>query len=509
MPQCWKCGAPPCPPDLPPSVAPSVDLTRLIASNDAPETSEIPSVLHAISDIQNRINTLDGQIAQISRERDEAVENLRQHKAIFSPVRRVPPELLCEIFLFTLPWYRNLDEVAVHQPPWRLGHVCASWRDVAIAYPPLWKFLQVEHSSDVLASEMYPISALQTTLLRAANLPLDVTFEWWYNKCILNPRWLDVFLEHCNRWAVVRIHDYSYRGSFLDILRRVRGRLPELQKLEILHPGFGDDPEELADHFLVAPSLREVILANPKLTDRSVGLPIPWNQITYYRGVYTPARQFQILQAAPNLVECGLGFSEGPLDQDQVVTLPSLRRLYSKNTGFLSHLRLPSLEALFLIQDADLLPSLIQCSSCRLTKLVLTDCELAPTFSTILRCIPILTYLLLEVLPQSRENIPPLFNAMTLSGSPSDLCPNLTSFVFGERPEFSSENPLFPMIQSRLSPHSLSFFRLFHRDPFYDIPHATVLAGIQELADGGLDAAFISSEPEVEALTEMSWSNPS
>ncbi|KAJ6565875.1 hypothetical protein DFH09DRAFT_984160, partial [Mycena vulgaris] len=123
----------------------SVDLVRLLTGNDVPEPSEISSVLRVISDCQARLDVLDFQIeslqtilAQLSSERNETADCLRQSRAIVSPVRRVPPEILCEIFALTLPWDRRVSERTAHQPPWRLGHVCAPWRQAAIAYPALW-----------------------------------------------------------------------------------------------------------------------------------------------------------------------------------------------------------------------------------------------------------------------------------------------------------------------------------------------------------------------------------
>ncbi|KAJ6595151.1 hypothetical protein DFH09DRAFT_1024997, partial [Mycena vulgaris] len=152
MQSCWSCGAPPFPPELPPP-SPSVDLAQLLTRNDVPQLFEIQSVLQVISDSQGRLNLLDAQIesvqatlAQLARDREETAGCLRQHKAIISPVRRVPPELLCEIFSLTLPWKKMFNDIEVLQSPWRLGHVCAPWRDAAIGYPPLWRVLEIQNS---------------------------------------------------------------------------------------------------------------------------------------------------------------------------------------------------------------------------------------------------------------------------------------------------------------------------------------------------------------------------
>ncbi|KAJ7460293.1 hypothetical protein FB451DRAFT_1141366 [Mycena latifolia] len=525
MAECWKCGATPFPPSLPPA-PPSVELTRLLMSNEAPHSSEVPSVLHALSDSQARLDFLDariesvrGTLAELCAERNETTKALRQHKAILSPLRRVPPELLCEIFSLTMPWSRCIDTVDVHQPPWGLAHVCASWRHAAVTYPALWRYFDLGHSFSASVMEQYPISLLETTLLRSANVSLDVTFRGWCDQGVdIDPAWLDLFLPHCNRWAAVHILFTDTFDAFRDILRRVKGQLPALQILSV----YNDPRAALEDYFAVAPMLLEVLLSTHDLTQPSPPLAIPWGQITRYRGVYTPARQFEILQAAPNLVQCGLGFAsdddEVELEEDQVVTLPSLRRLDLQDSSFLNHLRLPSLEALFLLSGADALPSLIQRSSCRLTKLVLTRGDITIAFPTILRCIPSLTDLVLGVRSMQKPKL--FFEAMVLSGSPADLCPNLTSFAFGPTStRFPASNTFLAMVRSRVRPtlpSRLSFLRICNvgdeTGDQHHRPPAALLAGIQQLADEGLDAASLSTQThsaEIEALKRMAWSDVS
>ncbi|KAJ7488872.1 hypothetical protein FB451DRAFT_1024582 [Mycena latifolia] len=155
----------------------SVDLTRLLTSNNVPEVSDVPSIFHAISNIHTRIDLLDSHVesvratlAKLSREREEMDQNIRARKAILSSIRRVPPELLCQIFSdITMEeackWERRPPT------PLRLGHVCAAWRHADITYPTLWKFLNVAHYSESPVTELHPLSVLETTLLRSANSP--------------------------------------------------------------------------------------------------------------------------------------------------------------------------------------------------------------------------------------------------------------------------------------------------------------------------------------------------
>ncbi|KAJ6447803.1 hypothetical protein C8R47DRAFT_999689, partial [Mycena vitilis] len=131
--------------DPPPAASPN--LAHLLTSNEPPLESEVPFIHKAIADAQGRIQPLDEQIGSLKAQihdlpaalfqfrsrRDEVAENVRRHQSVISPIRRVPAELICEIFLAV-----SLPDDAVNKPPWYLGHICRSWREYALAYSCLW-----------------------------------------------------------------------------------------------------------------------------------------------------------------------------------------------------------------------------------------------------------------------------------------------------------------------------------------------------------------------------------
>ncbi|KAJ7113985.1 hypothetical protein C8R44DRAFT_560379, partial [Mycena epipterygia] len=64
-----------------------------------------------------------------------------QNKGILSPLRRMPPEVLAEIFSWTLPWVHDAMgrwRFDAKSCPWVLTHICGRWRQVAISTPSLW-----------------------------------------------------------------------------------------------------------------------------------------------------------------------------------------------------------------------------------------------------------------------------------------------------------------------------------------------------------------------------------
>ncbi|KAJ7044066.1 hypothetical protein C8F04DRAFT_1228916 [Mycena alexandri] len=108
------------------TLLPEHKLTHVVKSNDAPLDSEIPFIRDFVSNEQNRVVTLYGQIeslqstlVQLTQKRGEAVERVRQHRAVISAVRQMPPELLCEIFVSRLlDSSANADDEIQTEPPW-------------------------------------------------------------------------------------------------------------------------------------------------------------------------------------------------------------------------------------------------------------------------------------------------------------------------------------------------------------------------------------------------------
>ncbi|KAJ6572304.1 hypothetical protein B0H19DRAFT_886330, partial [Mycena capillaripes] len=129
-----------------------------LKSNGTPLDRDLPIIHGLISDGLNRIDALDTRIdalratlSELVSAREDLAEQVRQHRSIASPVRRVSTELLCLIFAFMVSDERyddanwRLGESIIHQSranevntPWRVSGVCRYWRASALSYPPLW-----------------------------------------------------------------------------------------------------------------------------------------------------------------------------------------------------------------------------------------------------------------------------------------------------------------------------------------------------------------------------------
>ncbi|KAJ7619788.1 hypothetical protein DFH06DRAFT_1482833 [Mycena polygramma] len=468
---CWNCQAPVvC--VGPPSARQETARLRVRMGNEVPLESEIPLVREIISCDEERLDALSTQIshleaalADLVQSRHETRERLREHQAILHPVRRVPPELICEIFALTLdsPDGSTINN-AGYSPPWYLGHICRSWRRWAVAYPHLWNHITIP-SSPMPSSDP---SALEALLLRSINVPLTIYWTNGPNNDRIEPQLVDMTVAHCRRWNCLRLDIWGGGAhDVLDWLRPIKGSLPSLTKLEV------DGRNAIPDFFSVAPNLRQVVLTDWQLSYSSPEIQLPWDQITHYRGTYEEDLQLAILRKASNLVQCTISFESpflDPIPPPSPVVLAHLQRLSIEKPQFLCHLEAPSLKELYCRymhpSDIPAVLPFVRRSGCLLQKLVLTACYLSSDLIAALRGLPSLGYFLIQ--PQaSAEEQTDLFRELEIAGTSQDLCPNLHSLVYGVWADFPLE-PFCTMVWSRLRPRQkgsyLTYLRIF--DPF-------------------------------------------
>ncbi|KAJ7685560.1 hypothetical protein DFH06DRAFT_939880, partial [Mycena polygramma] len=87
-----------------------------------------------IGDIDAEIAYFHDQIEALSSLRELEVEEIAALKAKIAPIRKLPVELLAEIFLLSLVPGSSPPE----QDVFRISHVSAHWRQVAHSTPRLW-----------------------------------------------------------------------------------------------------------------------------------------------------------------------------------------------------------------------------------------------------------------------------------------------------------------------------------------------------------------------------------
>ncbi|KAJ7735012.1 hypothetical protein B0H16DRAFT_1268479, partial [Mycena metata] len=116
-------------------------------SNEVPLDSEISIVKSTSLRIGARLVDVDEEITRLEhrlevlKEESRSLAQLRaQNNAIISPLRRIPPEVLAEIFTRTLPpsqSWSGRSGFSSNDTPWVLTHISRHWRAVAIS-TSLW-----------------------------------------------------------------------------------------------------------------------------------------------------------------------------------------------------------------------------------------------------------------------------------------------------------------------------------------------------------------------------------
>ncbi|KAJ7114154.1 hypothetical protein C8R43DRAFT_935280, partial [Mycena crocata] len=93
-------------------------------------------------DLTTEIARLQDIVEKLTAKRDGLTEFVESHLAFVSPVRKLPHDILGEIFVACLPTDRY---PILHQrdSPLLLSHICSDWRSVALSTPRLWEALHI------------------------------------------------------------------------------------------------------------------------------------------------------------------------------------------------------------------------------------------------------------------------------------------------------------------------------------------------------------------------------
>ncbi|KAF7342616.1 F-box domain-containing protein [Mycena sanguinolenta] len=272
---------------------------QLSTTNEPPQASELAFIRPIIDKASARLASLDEEISRLQsrlQKLEDARAALSEYHAkttvILSPMRRIPPEIIGEIFSCTLPTIR--DALSVENCPWVLTHVCGGWRDVALSIPSLWSLIKIDFS----LGQRYPPEMIRTQIQRAGSLKIHFFGAWvqWGNAESQPPE-----LEFID---FLQMADSLVDIGVSSIFRFIPTRLP-------------------ASHQLIR-----------------YDFDAPWE--THY----------ELLKSLPNLQEVHLirsfdfdGHETWP-ESREPISLIHLRRLYVNELGCLDSIRAPILEGI-------------------------------------------------------------------------------------------------------------------------------------------------------------------
>ncbi|PBK91099.1 hypothetical protein ARMGADRAFT_1166656 [Armillaria gallica] len=173
-------------------------LPQLLQSNDAPTDADV--IFFERKPLSALLSTLKSDIAQ--------------HEKAVHPIRRLPPEVLSEIFLQCIDEGGTENEASrfseetllrpktsldPSQCPWTLSKVCSKWRAISLSFPRLWSNIHL-YVRDKKPPQS--IRTLNLQLHRSGTHPLKVAFAVSLSVKDLPPI-TEVLISSCLRWKTV------------------------------------------------------------------------------------------------------------------------------------------------------------------------------------------------------------------------------------------------------------------------------------------------------------------
>ncbi|KAH6906506.1 hypothetical protein BKA70DRAFT_1563805 [Coprinopsis sp. MPI-PUGE-AT-0042] len=346
---------------------------HLLLSNEPPTDEERIVVEHAVAEIRARIALLDEKLKHRPRNqllrwrRARLADFLKAHERVLAPWKRLPFELLMEIFShFTLP---APTEVSIST------HVFVS------PQPGICRRVELRKKT------LHPkyIAMLNRHLEWSMGAPLRVTITSSHRDYPESHPALEAVLVHASRWELLHA---EISLPALKPFEKIRGQLSGLRFLTLGTSAYDRVTSALVDAGLVAapriPSGRPFALFEGALNLRCVdirgflpeGMVLPWGNLEAYKeNVNNVGGMKNFVTGYPRLKHLAIDDNVG-VAWDGIVTLPYLKTLefnynhWSEVDGdiAINHLVLPALEdAAFTGLSAGLVPavrSLLVRSAC-------------------------------------------------------------------------------------------------------------------------------------------------
>ncbi|KAJ7906142.1 hypothetical protein B0H13DRAFT_2507134 [Mycena leptocephala] len=398
---------------------------RLLNSNEPPEDPELGFIRSVVADADARLMRLDEDLAQL-RDRVRQLEEERaalssfhtRNNAILSPLRKLPPEVLGEIFSWTLP-FKTTKMFRATDSPWVLTHISHRWRAVAVLDSSLWSLLRIHYSSATNPKLSYPLCMVKTQVARAKTLKIH-----FYGSEALDPlpqiEVFDYLAVHASRWEELAL---GLTSPLVPLLASLRDRVPLLQRLWIEWCGETQAAAYSINCFQTTPSLMDASVNN---THGVISVALPFHNLTRYHLETSWAAHQGILKLAHSLVEASIScHSHGDApwpNPDEIIELRVLRRLFASHPQILGYLRTPCLEEFavdFLEHENTILQthleSLVLRSACPLRRLCLSGIPAVLPVAEILSRIPSIVHFTASIsVPRAAIGVNGLISHLTV-----------------------------------------------------------------------------------------------
>ncbi|KAK0462377.1 uncharacterized protein EV420DRAFT_1184229 [Desarmillaria tabescens] len=181
------------------SLSDNPEWTRLTRTNDLPLPSQEDALSAMITSYKQKLhhldlekaslheflldmeNLLDEKMDMLDEESARISEAIRECQGIASPIRRLPPELLGQIFLGAIEARSYTDAIRQDEVdetvyvPLSISCVSATWRSIALSFPKLWASITIEINSNGYHEEDAKMERTRFHLDRSQGHPLSIS----------------------------------------------------------------------------------------------------------------------------------------------------------------------------------------------------------------------------------------------------------------------------------------------------------------------------------------------
>ncbi|KAJ7655924.1 hypothetical protein B0H17DRAFT_374794 [Mycena rosella] len=186
-------------------------LQDVLHTNASPSDAEREGIRHLLegpqaelADLTEEIFRLQLLIDDASRKRSQLKQFIDAHLALLSPARRLPDDIVREIFLVSLPSRRN-PTISVDEAPHLLCQICRSWRFIALMTPRLWARIHIVVPPQARIPRLTELVA--AWLSRSGSLPLKISMVFSRiseTTCDVAPL-LSVLMAVSRRWQDMQV----------------------------------------------------------------------------------------------------------------------------------------------------------------------------------------------------------------------------------------------------------------------------------------------------------------
>ncbi|KAF4614190.1 hypothetical protein D9613_007582 [Agrocybe pediades] len=220
------------------------------------------------------------KIQELTEMREQSQSSLKKLESLLAPIRRIPLELLDNIFIHCLPRERFMKPDITEAPISIMG-VCRVWRDISINVPELWTSLDLTEKERNLPRRTDPNQCNRTALLdlyfkrAGSRLPLSLCIDDGPDTVPFNITTTYRKLSH--RWQHLKVYQPK-----CDYFSFPPGDYSNLETFELVTPTgmHHTSTTDMAKALCLAPRLQQFIWTNQVLHPLHCKLDLKWGRLT-------------------------------------------------------------------------------------------------------------------------------------------------------------------------------------------------------------------------------------